>query len=229
MWRRPILVAALAVLTAGCNIDLSDRNEMLEPLPTDVPVVTTVPAEVAATVTPTAPPATEAAPTTVEPTTTTPPTTELPTTTTEPAPTAAECLAGTWRISQEQVRTYYDGLAERSEGELRIRARGTARLEVAADGRFTYTPDIDLEIVALGAPGTGSLKGRSTGSLQVSGGAVRVRSVDTVVDAAFTIGGTPFDGAEIAGGVLIALPFADAPVDCTAARPVVGPFTLSAG
>ncbi len=128
-------------------------------------------------------------------------------------PTDPACLVGDWRISQDEMQSFYDAVSGTTEG-LVLTIEGDTGLSFTTD-TYLYTPSFTLVLDIAGIQGqgvtTGSIGGSYTGAEGVITTTVGENSLSTIV----TIAGVTQDASSEIGSIIASDPINAAPFDCS--------------
>ncbi|OYX53347.1 MAG: hypothetical protein B7Y93_07785 [Micrococcales bacterium 32-70-13] len=142
-------------------------------------------------------------------------------------PTDPACLIGDWRITQEALQGFYDGVSGSTEG-LAFTVEGDTGLSFTADS-YVYTPAftllLDIASVQGQAVTTGSIGGGWVGAEGVITTTVRDNSLSTIV----TIAGVTQDASSQLGAIIASDPISNAPFDCSDPDAPVLQFDIGGG
>jgi hypothetical protein len=208
-------VATVALL-AGCGSD--------EAATTDSSAVAATTGSVNATTTTTSDTTVNDAPApTDQPPATDPPRTDAPAATAapEPEPDDSACLVGDWVVTEEQMDAFYDGVMSTLEAPLTIDTVGSAPLSFAADGTYLWAPAFALTVEVAGASGTGDVTGTITGNWTAVDGVVTTSSDLNALVVSLVVNGVPFEGADLANGLLNGSPVNGVTYSCDGPTPVL--------
>lgn len=146
--------------------------------------------------------------------------TPTPSPTPSPTPTTAACLVGTWTMGQEDLVGFYDDVNRlmSTSGGTFIPA-GSATLVLAADGTFTWSPELAVTGDVSGETLVISFSGKVTGTYdeERSGRGDRIWTPTQSGEALrvlATSGGKPTDGGALSQQIG-AVPISDARVSCS--------------
>lgn len=132
------------------------------------------------------------------------------------APEGPECLIGDWRISEEEMQSFYDSMDTPAEFAI----SGDTGLRFAED-TYEYTPNFTLEMNVAGQDASGTMTGSITGSYTTDAGVVTTSNEDNDISLQLSVGGVEVDGTETGEGYLDASPVNSAPYECTSGGPVI--------
>jgi len=107
------------------------------------------------------------------------------------------------------------------DAPLTIGVVGSAPLSFNADGTYEWTPDFTLTVEVAGQRGTGVTGGAITGNWTAVDGVVTTASDVNALTASITVGGTTFDGADLANGLLNSSPINGVTYSCDGPTPVL--------
>jgi hypothetical protein len=133
---------------------------------------------------------------------------EAPTDPTDPA-----CLVGDWRITQDQMQSFYDAVSGSTEG-LELTIEGDTGLSFTADS-YVYTPSFTLLLDIADVQGQGVTTGSIGGSYSASEGVITTTVVDNDLETIVTIAGVTQDASSELGAIIASDPINAAPFDCS--------------
>jgi len=131
------------------------------------------------------------------------------------------CLVGEWVIPQSEMQRFYDD-AIADTPEVRFVVDGDTGLWF--DGEtYVYTPEftLTLELVELGATGSGTTSGSLAGSYLAELGVITTRVEANNVSIALNIMGQQLDGTELLGSIIASDPVNEAIFECGADGPMI--------
>lgn len=133
---------------------------------------------------------------------------EAPTDPTDPA-----CLVGDWRITQEQMQSFYDAVSGSTEG-LVLTIEGDTGLSFTADS-YLYTPSFTLLLDIASVQGQGVTTGSIGGSYAATDGVITTTVRDNNLETIVTIAGVTQDASSELGAIIASDPINAAPFDCS--------------
>jgi hypothetical protein len=133
---------------------------------------------------------------------------EAPTDPTDPA-----CLIGDWRITQDQMQSFYDAVSGSTEG-LVLTIEGDTGLSFTADS-YVYTPSFTLLLDIAGVQGQGVTTGSIGGSYTATEGVITTTVGDNDLETIVTIAGVTQDASSELGAIIASDPINEAPFDCS--------------
>jgi hypothetical protein len=173
------------------------------------------------------------APIATDPPVTDPPVTEPavtePPVTAPPADTDGSCLVGEWVVTEAEMNGFYQGLMSTMDGQVDLSVTGSAPLTFRADGSYAWAPDFQLVIDIVGQSGSGSIGGTIDGQWTASEGVVTTASDVNAVEMSVTVGGSTFDGSDMANGLLSSSPINGVTYSCAGPTPVLDFLTAEVG
>ncbi len=131
------------------------------------------------------------------------------------------CLVGEWVIPQSEMQRFYDDAVADSP-ELRFIVEGDTGLWFDEE-TYVYTPEftLTLELVDLGATGSGATSGSLAGSYLAELGIITTRVESNNVTIALTVMGQQLDGTELLGSIIASDPVNEAIFECGPDGPVI--------
>jgi len=210
------LVAAGLLVGCGGSDDSTATIDSTSPVETTDEVVVSDSTTAVTDPLPTDAPSTDAPVVTESPAADPPP----PVVTESPAD-GGDCLVGDWVVTQDEMNAYYSGMMSTLDAPLTIGVVGSAPLSFNADGTYEWTPDFTLTVEVAGQRGTGVTGGAITGNWTAVDGVVTTASDVNALTASITVGGTTFDGADLANGLLNSSPINGVTYSCDGPTPVL--------
>ena len=139
---------------------------------------------------------------------------------TDPPAPSADCLIGSWVITQDEMNAFYDTLEATVGAPLDITVSGQTLLDLTAD-TYEYTANFDLVVSALGTSGEGQSSGTVSGTYTADDGVIVTTLGSSNLSVIVTVGGQTLDESAFANGLLGSVPINDAPYDCSGPTPVI--------
>ena len=128
-------------------------------------------------------------------------------------PTDPACLIGDWRITQDQMQSFYDAVSGSTEG-LALTIEGDTGLSFTTDS-YIYTPSFTLLLDIAGVQGQGVTTGSIGGSYSATEGVITTTVGDNSLETIVTIAGVTQDASSELGAIIASDPINQAPFDCS--------------
>lgn len=147
---------------------------------------------------------------------------DVPTDPTDPA-----CLIGDWRITQEALQGFYDGLSATVDG-LAFTVEGDTGLSFTADA-YAYTPAFTLLLEIASVQGQGVTSGSISGDWSATEGVITTTVRDNSLTTIVTVAGVTQDASSELGSIIASDPISNAPFDCSDPSAPVLQFEVGSG